>query len=452
MNIMHTSKYMLPLLAGTMLLSCNKFLDVAPQDAIADENSAVIVDKTSAETAVRGMYRALSADGYYGTTFQTIGYLSGDNIVWTGSQSIIQQFISHNVRADNANVATAWSAIYATINRANHIIAKVPVLTDPLLTSALKDQFTGEAYFVRALGYFDLARTWGGVQITLEPTVTAGDKYGIRRSTLQQTYAQVLSDLVAADSLLPETTNRYRATRKTVWGLRARYHLYQRQWADAEAYATRVIADSANYRLLKPYSSFFANGVVATAESVLELSYSTTYPNTHRNSWQPPANNGTRQWAPNDAFLALVNDPAIGGGRSALVAKTSAGLWYGNLYYRPNPATDPSYIIRIAEQYLIRAEARAQQNNLTGALNDLNAVRSRAGIAPSEAATQGDILLTIENERRLEFAFEPHRWFDLVRTGRAAAVLGVTNADRYLLPIPASEVLNDGSLEQNHGY
>ena len=449
---MRTRKFILTLLAGASLLSCNKFLDVSPEDAVSDENSAVITDKASAETAVRGLYRALSADGYYGTTFQSIGYLSGDNIVWTGSQSIIQQFISHNVRADNANIATAWSAIYATINRANHIITKVPAVTDPLLTTALKNQFTGEAYFIRALAYFDLARTWGGVQITLTPTVTAGDKYGIRRSTLQQTYAQVLSDLVAADSLLPATTNRYRATRKTAWALRARYHLYQQQWADAETYAGKVIADSANYRLLRPYSAFFANGVVATAESVFELSYSTTYPNTHRNSWQPPANNGTRQWAPNDAFIALVNNAAIGGNRSALVARTSAGLWYGNLYYRPNPATDPSYIIRIAEEYLIRAEARAQLSNLTGALSDLNAVRSRAGIAPSEAAAQGDILLAIENERRIEFAFEPHRWFDLVRTNRAAAVLGLTNTDRYVMPVPAAEVLNDVSLEQNHGY
>ncbi len=82
----------------------------------------------------------------------------------------LQQFISHNVRADNANIASAWNAIYATINRANHIIAKVPNVTDPLLTDALKNQLTGEAYFVRALAYFDLARTWGGVQLALTPT------------------------------------------------------------------------------------------------------------------------------------------------------------------------------------------------------------------------------------------------------------------------------------------
>jgi hypothetical protein len=250
---------------------------------------------------------------------------------------------------------------------------------------------------------------------------------------------------------LPETTNRYRATKKTVWALRARYHLYQSEWALAETYASKLINDSSNYKLLKPYSAFFANNVVATQESVFELSYSTTYTNGHRGQWQPPANGGTRQWAPSDAFIALVNNPAIGGNRNALVAKTSAGLWYGNLYYR-SPATDPAYIFRIAELYLIRAEARAQLGRLTDALDDLNAVRARAGLAASTAVTQSDILLAIENERRIELAFEPHRWFDLVRTNRAAAVLGVTDKNKYVMPVPASEVIVDNSLDQNLGY
>jgi hypothetical protein len=431
------------------LVSCKKFLEVEPVDSVSDGQT--IVDKASAETATRGLYRALSADGYYGLTFQSIGYLSGDNVQWTGSQSIVQQFISHNVRADNANIASAWSAIYSTINRANHVISKVPAVTDPLLTQTLRNQLLGEAYFVRALAYFDLARTWGGVQLVLEPTSSATDKKGITRSSLSETYAQVLSDLTAAEPLLAETTNRVRATKKTVWALRARYHLYQKEWALAETYATRLLNDAAGYQLVKPYSAFFANNAVTTPESIFELSYSSTYTNGHRNQWQPPANNGTRQWAPADAFLTLVNDANIGGNRSALVAKTSQGLWYGNLYYR-SPATDPAYVLRIAEQYLIRAEARAQDKKLTEALADLNAVRSRAGLTNSTATTQDEILLAIENERRIEFAFEPHRWFDLVRTDRAAAVLGVTDKNKWVLPVPAGEVLIDVSLKQNFSY
>jgi hypothetical protein len=158
-----------------------------------------------------------------------------------------------------------------------------------------------------------------------------------------------------------------------------------------------------------------------------------------------------RQWAPNDAFVALVNDPEIGGNRSTLVARDNQGRWYGNMYYR-SPATDPTFVIRIAELYLIRAEARAHTGSLAGALADLNVIRERAGIAKSTASTADQLLLAIENERRIEFALEPHRWFDLVRTGRAATVLSVTDPNRLLLPVPAEQLLIDKALKQNPGY
>jgi hypothetical protein len=280
------------------------------------------------------------------------------------------------------------------------------------------------------------------------------DKNGIARSTQSQTFAQVLKDLTAAEELLalPASQNPVRANKETVWALRARYHLYQKEWDLAASYAKKVLDNKTSYQLIKPYGAFFSPAsAIATKESVFELSYSSTYTNSHRNQWQPPANGGTRQIAPNDAFIALLNNPEVGGNRNVLVARTSAGLWYGNLYYR-SPATDPAYIIRIAEVYLILAEALAHQNDLAGALQNLNLVRDRAGLKSSNVNTQAEILLAIENERRMEFALEPHRWFDLVRTGRAAAVLGITDEAKYFLPIPASEISVDPSLDQNNGY
>jgi hypothetical protein len=433
------------------LSSCDKFLDVKPQEAISD--AVTISDKLSAEQALRGTYSGLAATDYYGTGFQSIGYLSGDNIQWTGSQSQVQEFINHKVNADNATISSVWIAIYRTINRANNVISKVPtVTTDPLLTQDLKNQYIGEAYFIRALAYFDLARVWGGVPLITKPTLTPTDNIGIKRSTTAETYAQVLADLETAEPLLPNTTDRYRATRKTVWALKARYYLYQNNWAKAEEYAEKLISDATNYKLNKPYNSFFANSVRGTQESVFEIFYNgTTEINSHRGQWQPQTNGGTRQWAPNDALVALANNANIGGTRSALVAKDNQNRWYGNLYYR-NPGSDPSFVLRIAELYLIRAEARANQDKLSLALADLNAVRDRAGLAVSTAVTKDDILLAIENERRVEFALEPHRWFDLVRTGRAGAVLGVTDEKRLVLPIPVQQLLSDKTLEQNPGY
>lgn len=447
--IMKTLQYILLLVT---LSACSKFLEVNPKDTIPDD--VAITDKASAQAALRGVYRGLASDGYYGNSFQSIGYLSGDNIQWTGSQSIVQQFIEHKVKADNATVAAVWVAIYATINKANNVIAKVPELQDASLTTAERNQLVGEASFIRALAYFDLARTWGGVQIVLTPTTSSADKKGIKRSTLAQTYAQVLADLTAAEPLLalPTVQNPVRANKETVWALRARFHLYQKEWELAESNAAKVISNTTNYQLLKPFNSFFTPAsAVATKESVFELSYSPTYTSAHRNQWQPPANGGTRQIAPNNAVIALLNDPLVGGTRSTQLAKTSAGLWYSNLYYR-SPATDPAYLIRIAELYLIRAEARANLEKLTEAKQDLDAVRDRAGLTGSPAATKADLLLAIENERRVEFVFEPHRWFDLIRTNRAATVLNLTDAKRYVLPIPANELTIDPALEPNDGY
>lgn len=446
-------KYLIPAFLVISSAGCKKFLNVQPVDQVSD--ASTIVDATSSETAVRGIYRTM-AQNYYGGLYETFGYLGGDDIVWTGSQAVIQQFISHSVTADNNNLESVWAGIYQTINGANNVIAKVPKVVDPTFTAGQQNQLTGEGYFVRALAYFDLARAWGGVPITLTPTTTATQKNNIGRSTLAQTYAQVISDLNTADSLLllPTAQNPVRANKETAWALKARYYLYQQDWADAEAYASKVIADNTNYQLLTPFSSWFQPAsAVATKESVFELSYNATYTNSSRGYWQPPANGGTRQWAPNASLVALLDSPQTGGGRSALIGVVSASnTFYGNLFYR-SPATDPSYIIRIAEVYLIRAEARAQQNELSGALADLNVIRTRAGLPNSTAVSQSDILLAIEQENRLEFALEPHRWFDLVRTGRAAAVLGVNNPDDLLFPIPINEIqLSNGVLTQNPGY
>lgn len=427
--------------------SCEKFLDVEPKNFVSDEQT--IYDKISAEEAVRGIYSALGSSGYYATSFQSIGYLSGDNIQWTGSQSQVQEFISHNIKSDNPTVNAAWIAIYQTINRANNVIAKVPAVEDASFTEEHRKKLLGEAHFVRALAYFDLARSWGGVPIVTEPTIKSSDNIGLSRATLEETYAQVLSDLDIAETDLPATTDRFRATQKTVWALKARYYLYHKDWTNAEEYATKVIADAANYQLVQPYNGFIANR--GTGESVFEIYYNgTTETNTHAGQWLPQTLGGTRQWAPNEAFVSLANTEETGGNRNVLVAQDNQNRWYGYLYRSVNASA--TYVIRIAELYLGRAEARAQQNDLDGALNDLNAVRKRAGLVDISPANQDDILLAIENESRIEFAFEPHRWYDIVRTGRAGDLWNLTDVNKYLLPIPYNEILKNKALTQNAGY
>ncbi len=447
-----------------LFASCDKFLSVDPQEYLSDE--ATIVDEGSARSAVRGIYDELRSNNYYGQEFHWLSLLSADNTVYVGSQIVRQQLTNHTVRADFAGIESAWNAIYSTINRANNVIDKVPDLPITAdFTQATKDGFIGEAYFVRALAYFDLARTWGGVQLVLEPTTSPNDLPNVERSTLQGTYAQVLEDLNNAEALLPETTNRIRATKKTVWALKARYHLYQKEWDEAIDYATRIIDDTDNYELVRPYSAFYAGNASGTKESVFELYYDINNTNNQRYQWQPSTRGGVAWIKPSNPvnnepgnIVELLIDPNIGGDRSALVELqtiNNAPNWFGLLYYRDN-STDPAFIIRTAELYLIRAEALAERDASgdKDSLADLNAVRARANVpllGITDVATKTDLLLAIENENRVEFALENHRWYDLVRTGRAQSVLNIASTNRLLLPIPYSQIQVDPNLKQNPG-
>ncbi|HMR18463.1 MAG TPA: RagB/SusD family nutrient uptake outer membrane protein, partial [Sphingobacterium sp.] len=413
--------------------SCSGFLEVEPR--ISTSDLVTIVDENSAKTAVRGIYNELQSVSYYGYNFPLIINISADNVQYTGSQAVNSTLSTHTARADLGPLSVVWVSVYNTINRANNVIAKVPELPlTNIFTETVRNQLTGEGHFLRALAYFDLVRTWGGVQLKLEPTISASNIPGIKRSSVQDSYGQILKDLEEAEKLLPETTNRIRATKKTVWALKARYYLYQKEWGKAIEYASKIINDQSNYRLTDSYNGFFANNASNTTESIFELYYNVNITNTQGYNWQHSTRGGIGWVRPSNQIIPLLNDTSIGGDRSSLVysvQNNSNQVWYGQLYYRTN-GTDPAYIIRLAELYLIRAEALAEQDqagDANAALTDLNIIRDRANVpllSIADVPAKADLLLAIENERRVEFAFEPHRWFDLVRTGRAQEVLNIS--------------------------
>jgi len=426
--------------------SCKKYLEETPNNALPTESS--ITDANTARAAVIGAYDRLQ--GYYASSFPTLGTITTDNVIFNGTLSEYLQLDQNAIPTDNVITVAAYQGMYRAINSANSVIAALPGINDPLLTAAEKDKLLGEAYFIRALSYFDLARGWGGVQLQLQPTTDLQALKGVKRSSLDQTYDQVQADLIQAEQLLPEdATTRNRAQKSTARALRARLHLYRKQWAEAETYATQVISNS-KYALVKPYKSFFTVPF-QTTESVFELAYSVNDRNTYWNLWYPSSSGGQFTLKPSDALIAKLNNPSVGGTRNSLIAGTGSTV-YGVLYNTTATGTDPSYVIRIAELYLIRAEARAQLNKLSEAAEDLNTVRARADVPPSTAITKEALLQAIEDENGVEFAFEAHRWFDLVRTERAGAVLGVNNKNFWLFPIPYSDVLSDPDVTQNPGY
>jgi hypothetical protein len=444
-----TSLILLALLFG-YLSAC----DVLEQDPVLDiDSEKAITNKGGAVAALLGAYSELQNNSYYGRDYLAFSYLSSGEAEWSGTYNQYQQFIQHDIVADNNFLAPMWAQIYRVVNSTNHLIAKVPAIEDRNLTQVERNQILGEAYFIRALAYFDLARAWGGVPLVLNPTLTKSDGTDIGRATLEQTYAQVLADLDQAEALLAPLTVRTRASQEAAKALKARLHLYLEEWELAESLATEVI-ESNRFSLIAPYVSFIETK--ETEESIFELSYNNADRNNHAHYGYPSSLGGRYEWHPADDLLAELADPAIGGNRGAIISYLGSNP-YSTKYFRIGTGDDPAYILRIAEQYLLRAEARVKKSSpdLSGALADLNEVRERAGLTPLSLSNAEDILLAIEQERRLEFAFEGHQWFDLIRTGRAAAVLGVSDSDKYLYPIPLNEIIADEALspeDQNPGY
>jgi len=433
---------------GLFFTSCENYLDVSPKNAILSEDA--ITDAGTARAAIIGTYNALQS--YYAADYPTLGSIPADNVSYNGTLSQYLQLDQNAVPTDNVITVSVYKSIYKTINSANSVIASVGSVSDPLLTDIEKNKILGEAYLIRALAYFDLARGWGGVQLQLKPTLDLSSLKGLKRSTLSETYDQVLSDLEQAETLLPEdATTRNRAQKSTALALRARLHLYREQWGEAETYATKVISNT-KYSLVKPFKTYFTSPFLSS-ESVFELTFSTNNKNSYWNLWYPSSVGGQYTLKPSDSLVQKLNNPDIGGSRNTIIAGSGSSV-YGVLYNTISSSTDPSYVIRIAELYLIRAEARAKKANpdLTGAVSDLNLVRARANVPAFTGTSQSEIIKAIEDENGVEFAFEAHRWFDLVRTKRVGEVLGLTNTDYWLFPIPQSDILSDSDATQNPGY
>ena len=393
------------------LTACSDFLEQEPANYISDE--AVITNESSAKSALNGVYHRLGASAYYGGRYFDAGVnLASDNVTWTGSLNFYYDFDTHQYSAENQLLSYAWYGIYATVNQANQVIEKTQTLS--AISDSERKRIIAEATVLRSLAFFDLARTWGNVHLVKSAT---------------------------------------HSSRSVAEALLARVSLYLEDWTKAEEYATKVI-DNASYSLGS--ISDLLNGKLSQ-ESVFELAFSSSFTNDQSAYWRSPNDGGRHEWGPSKEVVQLLSDPSIGGDRSIFYTDQSSAqvpdYYVGTLYHRPS-ADDNVILFRLAEAYLIRAEARAkkQGTDLQGAIADLNTIRQRAHVPALDASlSQSDVIQAIEDENRVEFAIEPHRWFDLVRTGRAVSVLGISE-HQQLFPIPYNDIEADRDLQQNPNY
>ncbi len=448
-----------------LISSCTKFVEIDPPRT-ALERSTVFANQETAEAAVRGLYFTLNGGSTWssftggGGSITFLTALSADETVTTSSGVSFDVFKNNTLLSTTLSLSTLWNKMYETIYKANAVIEGVNNSEE--LSSALKSKFEGEAKVIRAFCHFYLANLFGDIALVLTTDYRANNIAG--RTAVADIYEQVITDLKEAQTLLLPSYNTGSIERVRIdWGaataLLARAYLYKGDWANAEIQATNCI-NAGPYSLQSNLDNVFLKG---SSEAIWQLS------NDKNNSGDAIAFI-TQKYV--ILRQELLNGFESGDKRRVNWIKgiTNTTNYCTNKHKvaTSSPITEYQMVFRLAEQYLIRAEARIQQpGKIADGIADLNVLRARARATataevpnplPAFSATlsKEDALAAVEQERRIELFTEwGHRWFDLKRTGRVDAVIGALKSSwtstAALYPLPQNQLLNS-NMEQNPGY
>jgi tetratricopeptide (TPR) repeat protein len=426
-------------------VACN-VLDVEPYDGT--EADVTFKNKQDIEKGILGSYAPFQYLSYYGRGFMIFSDLAADNLEnpIDGTASDYREIDNNNILPENGGASGIWGSAYEAINTANNVIAQVPNMTD--MSPEEMEVALGELYFIRALNHFNLMVYFGDVPVKTTPTLSTDDINPPRESK-EVVYQQIVEDLELAADYLPESSSKVRASKYAAIALLARVHLYMEAYDEAIVSATEVIEDG-GYTLLEDYDAIFTDG---SAETIFEIDFTVLARNRIAEYNFPKSLNGRREVAPTTDVLDAYES---GDERYAASIAFEGTLAYAIKYPDLATGTENVIVLRLADMYLIRAEANARLGqNLSAVQDDINEIRSRAELGDTAADTYPELLAAIEQERWVEFAFEGHRWFDLVRTDRAVDVLpNVTDVNQTLFPIPSSEILTNTNpdMKQNPGY
>ncbi|WP_160169339.1 RagB/SusD family nutrient uptake outer membrane protein [Indibacter alkaliphilus] len=450
-------------------ISCN-VLDQDPQFQIATDEA--FANAVNAEAALNGLYN--EAQLVYNWRVQTLGELASDLVQSVDTWDNFNVIDEFRQTPDNTEIDDLYTQIYRTIDLANNIIAFAPNVPD--LTQERVNDMLGQAYAFRGMMYFHLATYFGGIPgkygeagviIETEPSIGVNEDAFKERASLQATWDQARADLEQGENLLAESRasnflSRSRLTKSAATAMLARYHLYLDNWSEAESKASQVI-NQGSFELVQPFSDIFRTDF--SSESIFEMHYNVVDFSGFRQWYFPAALNGRGGLSFHEPFAQELLARQGVDERSDLIELNPAfgGVYYSTKFDELQNASNVP-VLRIAEMYLIRAEARARQGNVSGGLDDLNAVRNRAGLDNASASGGEELVDLILDERRFEFAIEGHRFFDMTRTDRAVEVFtdlprttgsttySIGDRGRYVFPIPNSEIFTNPNMVQNPAY
>ena len=448
----------LTLMAIVVISSCKKYVEIPVAPSLLSNAEAFSSDSsaTSAVLSIYSTYVTYNAAQY----ITYAGGLAADELQNTKSDPQLGQFSKNQVLKTNSYLDSfLWADPYILIRYCNLSVSQIAVSTG--MSQAAKSQLTGEAKFMRAWNFFYLVNYFGAVPLSLDATPLNNGQ--LPRAATADVYNQIIADLKDAQSLLPaayagNSAHRSRANKWAAAALLARVYLYTKDYADAKTEAALVI-NSGMYTMPDLNSAF----INTSTEAIFQFANVKGISKVGSIYRTDPAGNTV---APPAYVLYPGFVKSFEAGDNRKKDWVDSTTYNNTTYYRINKykladqsqgTNEYDVVLRVAEQYLIKAEAEAQLNDVTDAQADLNVVRTRAGLPNTTASTQETLLTAILNERKVEFFGEyGHRWFDLIRTGQADVVLGALkttwSATATLLPIPQSEIQLNPNLTQNPGY
>jgi hypothetical protein len=428
--------------ATALLFSCEKILEVQPTYYISGDEA--IQDKNGVQNALVGVYDGLQQVGFFGRHLPIIPGVTADNLDWKGTTQEYGQFENNSLLADNIIVESIWAAHYDVLNRINILLKELPGIGD--MTQQEKNDVSAQCYFLRALAHFNLVRLYGPVPIKTEPTTDLTNNLNMGRAPVNQVYQQINTDLDNAYGKISGTNVGF-VTNPAVTALQAKVALYLEDYEKAKAKATEVI--NSGFSLEPNFADLFTQSI--SSEAIFVILFNEQDGNRLAEYFYPTSEGGRYEVAPSESLIASFEEDDTRKDAS-ITGNPPYGTKYNDLVTMANHV----YCFRLGEMFLIRAEAETRlQGSKPAIRNDINILRERAGLAYTAEDDYEGLLLVIEEEHRREFAFEGHRWFELVRTGRAIEVIPtVTNENQLLFPIPQSEIQNNTSedMYQNTGY
>jgi len=454
-------KYILSAIMLTGMLSCSdSFTDLAP---ISQRNAGAFYETSSSmEVATNAIYNSLKSMGTYNQSYWVLQELRSDNTFWdgTGLAEEISIFDKFNDISTSDITESAWVDSYQGIARANIVLNRID---DVDMDANLKEQLKGEALFLRSLFYYNLAVAFGNIPLVLTEPVSVAEGLDHTQVNANAVYTQLIGDLESAESKLPQdvsAANLGRATKGAAATLLGKVHLTMGNNGEAEAALRRVM--TSGYSLLDDYANLWGEENEHNAESIFEVEFEGGFGdqgNRFTSRFHGVLAASVTSGQHGFPEMSLLNAYETGDERFAasIDGVTPDITGYTKKYGETNSFSDDDapnnwVVFRYADVLLMLAEALGEGTEAYGLINQ---VRTRAGLGEIDSSTPGTFAEKLLQERRVELAFENHRWPDLLRFGAAESTMAAQGKPingRLLFAIPQRELDLNSNFVQNPGY